>query len=131
MAKRETISDAIIISALLSCPTLEAAAQQCKLSIRQLYERRQNPDFVRKLTEAQTETLATTTRYLQYATGSAANVLVDIAESPGRPAQVRISAARTILEQATKFTEIVDVQGRLDALERQFSGGDDVDEDRD
>ena len=125
MAKRETISDEIIISALLSCPTLEAAAQQCKLSIRQLYERRQNPDFVRKLTEAQTEALATTTRYLQKATGSAANVLVDIAETPGRPAQVRISAARTILEQAAKFTEIVDVQARLEALERYAEGADD------
>ena len=125
MAKRESISDERIIAALLSCPTLEAAAQQCKLSIRQLYERRQNPDFVRKLTEAQTEALATTTRYLQYATGSAANVLVDIAETPGRPAQVRISAARTILEQAAKFTEIVDVQARLEALERYAEGADD------
>ena len=122
MAKRETISDEIIISALLSCPTLEAAAQQCKLSIRQLYERRQNPDFVRKLTEAQTEALATTTRYLQKATGSAANVLVDIAESPGRPAQVRISAARAVLDMAAKYTEAVDVQARLEALERYAEG---------
>lgn len=122
MAKRETISDEIIISALLSCPTLEAAAQQCKLSIRQLYERRQNPDFVRKLTEAQTEALATTTRYLQKATGSAANVLVDIAESLGRPAQVRISAARAVLDMAAKYTEAVDVQARLEALERYAEG---------
>ena len=125
MAKRETISDELIISALLSCPTLEAAAQQCKLSIRQLYERRQNPDFVRKLTEAQTEALATTTRYLQKATGSAANVLVDIAESPGRAAQVRISAARAVLDMAAKYTEAVDVQARLEALERYAEGGTD------
>ena len=125
MAKRETISDELIISALLSCPTLEAAAQQCKLSIRQLYERRQNADFVRKLTEAQTEALATTTRYLQKATGSAANVLVDIAESPGRPAQVRISAARAVLDMAAKYTEAVDVQARLEALERYAEGGTD------
>lgn len=123
MAKRETISDEIVISALLSCPTLEAAAQQCKLSIRQLYERRQNPDFVRKLTEAQDEALATTTRFLQKATGSAANVLVDIAESPGRPAQVRISAARAVLDMAVKYTEAVDVQARLEALERYAEGG--------
>ena len=122
MAKRETISDESIISALLSCPTLEAAAQQCKLSIRQLYERRQNADFVRKLTEAQTEALATTTRYLQKATGSAANVLVDIAESPGRPAQVRISATRAVLDMAAKYTEAVDVQARLEALERYAEG---------
>lgn len=122
MAKRETIADETIIAALLSCPTLEAAAQQCGLSVRQLYDRRQSAEFVQKLAEAQTEALATTTRYLQHATGSAANVLVNIAETPGRPAQVRISAARTILEQAAKFTEIVDVQSRLEALERYAKG---------
>ena len=104
---------------------MEATAEQCGLSIRQLYERRQNPDFVRKLTEAQTEALATTTRYLQKATGSAANVLVDIAESPGRPAQVRISAARAVLDMAAKYTEAVDVQARLEALERYAEGGTD------
>lgn len=125
MAKTRTISDEIIIAALLSCPTLEAAATQCGISVRQLYERRQNPDFVQKLTEAQTEALATTTRYLQHATGSAANVLVDIAETPGRPAQVRISAARAVLDMAAKFTEIVDVQARLEALERYAEGADD------
>lgn len=129
MAKR--INDEEIILALLTSPTFEMAARQCRLSVRQLFERRQDPAFVAKLRRAQAEALESTTRFLQSATGTAARVLAEIAESPGRPAQVRISAARTILEQATKFTEIVDVQGRLDALERQFSGGDDVDEDRD
>ena len=125
MAKTRTIPDETIIAALLSCPTLESAATQCGISVRQLFERRQNPDFVRKLTEAQAEALATTTRYLQYATGSAAATLLEIAESKVRPAQVRIAAARTILEQAAKYTETVDVQARLEALERYAEGADD------
>ena len=125
MAKRETVSDERIISALLACPTLEATAERCGLSVRQLFERRQNPDFVRKLTEAQAEALATTTRFLQHATGSAAATLLEIAESKVRPAQVRIAAARTILEQAAKYTEAVDVQARLEALERYAKGADD------
>ena len=123
MAKR--INDEEIILALLSSPTLEMAARQCRLSVRQLYERRQDPTFVDKLKQAQTEALENTTRFLQAATGTAARVLAEIAESPGRPAQVRISAARTILEQAAKFTEIVDVQARLEALERYAEGGTD------
>ena len=122
MAKTRTISDETIIAALLSCPTLEATAEQCGLSIRQLYDRRQNSDFVRKLKEAQAEALATTTRYLQRASGNAANVLAEIAESPGRPAQVRISAARAVLDMAAKYTEAVDVQARLEALERYAEG---------
>lgn len=123
MAKTRTIPDETIIAALLSCPTLESAATQCGLSVRQLFERRQNPDFVRKLTEAQDEALATTTRFLQKATGSAAATLLEIAESKVRPAQVRISAARAVLDMAAKFTEIVDVQARLEALERYAEGG--------
>ena len=123
MAKR--INDEEIVLALLSSPTLEMAARQCRLSVRQLYERRQDPAFVAKLKRARAEALESTTRFLQSATGIAARVLAEIAESPGRPAQVRISAARTILEQAAKFTEIVDVQGRLEALERYAEGGTD------
>lgn len=128
MAKR--INDEEIILALLSSPTLEMAARQCRLSVRQLYERRQDPTFVDKLKQAQAEALESTTRFLQSATGTAARVLAEIAESPGRPAQVRISAAKSILDMAVRYTETVDLQGRLDALERQFSGGDNVDEDR-
>lgn len=123
MAKR--INDEEIISALLTSPTLEMAARQCRLSVRQLFERRQDPAFVAKLKRARVEALESTTRFLQSATGTAARVLAEIAESPGRPAQVRISAARTILEQAAKFTDIVDVQSRLDALERYAEGGTD------
>ena len=38
---------------------------------------------------------------------------------------MRIAAARTILEQAAKYTETVDVQARLEALERYAEGADD------
>ena len=118
MAKRETVSDEIIISALLSCPTLEAAAQRCKLSIRQLYDRRQDPEFIRRLREAQTDALGDTCRYLQHSTGSAAAVLLEIAENRDENAQVRVTAARAILEQAAKFTETIDVLERLERLEQ-------------
>lgn len=125
MPKTKTIADETIIAALLSCSTLEVAANQCGISVRQLFERRQNPDFVRKLTEAQTEALATTTRYLQHATGSAAATLLEIAESTVKPAQVRVAAARTILDAAARYTEIVDYGARLDALERYAKGEED------
>lgn len=124
MAKTQTIPDETIISALLTCPTLDAAAQQCGLSVRQLYERRQAPGFEKKLRKAQSEALSDTARFLQYATGSAAAALLEIAESKVRPAQVRISAARTILEQAARYSEITDIQARLEALERYAEGAD-------
>lgn len=116
MAKTKTIADEIVISALLSCPTLEAAAAQCGLSIRQLYERRKNEDFARKLREAQTDALAGSVRYLQQHTATAAATLVEICEHGQE--QNRLTAARTLLDQAARLSEIADFAERLEAVER-------------
>lgn len=116
VAKRKTIPDEAVISALLSCPTLEAAATQCGLSVRQIYERRQSEDFVRKLREAQTDALEGTVRYLQQNTATAAETLVDICQNGQE--QNRLTAARTLLEQAARLSETVDFATRLEALER-------------
>lgn len=116
MAKTQTIPDETIISALLTCPTLDTAAQQCGLSVRQLYTRRQNPDFIRKLREAQGDALEGTVRYLQHSTATAASTLLEICQSGQE--QNRLTAARTLLDQAAKLTEVVDFSHRLEALER-------------
>lgn len=116
MAKKKTIADEIVISALLSCPTLEAAAAQCGLSVRQLYERRQSEDFTRKLREAQADALAGTVRYLQQNTATAASTLVEICEHGQE--QNRLTAARTLLDQAARLSEIADFAERLEALEQ-------------
>lgn len=116
MAKKKTIADEIIVSALLSCPTLEAAASQCGLSVRQLYERRQSEDFTRKLREAQADALAGTVRYLQQNTATAASTLVEIREHGQE--QNRLTAARTLLDQAARLSEIADFAERLEALEQ-------------
>ena len=123
MAKKKIIADEIIVSALLSCPTLEAAAAQCGLSVRQLYERRQSEDFTRKLREAQADALAGTVRYLQQNTATAASTLVEICENGSE--QNRLTAARTLLDQAVRLSEAVDFSRRLEALERLAGGGED------
>ena len=121
MAKRKTISDENIISALMSCPTLEAVADQCGLSVRQLYERRRSEDFTRKLREAQTDALAGAVRFIQKSTAIAAETLADICRNGQE--QNRLTAARTLLDQATRLTEIVDFAERLEAVERLTKGG--------
>ena len=118
VAKTKTISDEAVISALLSCPTWEAAAVQCRLSVRQLYERRQRPEFIQQLKAAQSNALSSAARYLQHSTGNAAAVLLEIAENQNENAQVRVTAARAILEQVARFTEVLDFAERLEALEQ-------------
>lgn len=117
MAKKRTISDETIISALLSCPTLEAAAAECGLSVRQLYERRQDPQFMKQLQEAQSAALAGTVRYLQHHTATAAQTLAELCQN-AQQEQTRLQAARALLEQAARLTETADFDRRLSELEQ-------------
>ena len=123
MAKRK-IADERLIAALLEAPTLDAAARLAGVSVRLLYKRRQDPEFSQKLKAAQAGALADTTRFLQHSTGRAALALVEIAENPEEPPAARVSAARALLEQAGRFTEISDFAERLAALEQMADKGD-------
>lgn len=116
MAKKRTIADETVLSALLSCPTLEAAAAECGLSVRQLYERRKDPQFMRQLQEAQSAALTGTVRYLQHHTATAAQTLAELCQN-AQQEQTRLQAARALLEQAARLTETVDFDRRLAALE--------------
>ena len=117
MAKKRTIADETVLSALLSCPTLEAAAAECGLSVRQLYERRKDPQFMRQLQEAQSAALAGTVRYLQHHTATAAQTLAELCQN-AQQEQTRLQAARALLEQAARLTETVDFDRRLSELEQ-------------
>lgn len=116
--KRKTIPDSAVIAAMLTSPTLTTAAEQCGLSVRQIHTRRQHPEFIQQLKAAQSDALNSAARYLQHSTGNAAAVLLEIAENQNENAQVRVTAARAILEQAARFTEILDFSERLEALEQ-------------
>lgn len=107
---------------MLTAPTLDAAAKQCGLSVRQLYDRRQAPEFAQKLREAQAEALGSTVRFLQNHTATAAETLVDICQN-GQQEQTRLIAARVILEQTARLSETVDFAERLAALEESSGGG--------
>lgn len=124
MSRTKVVSDECVIAALLSTPTLDAAAQQCGLSVRQLYTRRKSPDFIRKLREAQGNALEGAVRYLQHSTATAASTLLEICQSGQE--QNRLTAARTLLDQAAKLTEVVDFSRRLEALERMEAEGDET-----
>lgn len=120
---KKKVDDDRLIAALLANPTMGAAAAAAGVGKTTLYERRRDPAFVERLREAQRAALGDTTRFLQYSTGSAAAALLEIAENTSENSQVRVIAARTILEQAAKFTEIVDYAERLEAVERMTREG--------
>ena len=117
MARRKVVTDETIVAALMENSTLDTAAKQCGLSIRQLYDRRQDPEFIKRLREAQSAALGGTVRYLQANTATAAETLVDICQN-GTQEQNRLNAARVLLEQAARLSEVADFAERLEALEQ-------------
>lgn len=116
---RRKIEDEKIISALLSNTTVNSAADEIGCNPSVIYARRKDATFLRKLQQAQDDALSGTVRYLQSSMATAAETLVDISL---RERANRLTASRTILEQAARLTETVDVVERLHKIEAIMGG---------
>lgn len=117
---RRKIEDEKIISALLSNTTVNGAASAIGCNPSVIYARRKDDAFLRKLQQAQDDALSGTVRYLQSSMTTAAETLVDISKNGSE--QNRLTASRTILEQAARLTETVDIVERLHKIEA-ITGG--------
>lgn len=85
----------------------------------------QDPEFVRRYQEAFRHMLQDATRQAQQAISPALSTLREVVEDEKQPAQARVQAARTILDQALKFTELSNVLGRIAKL--QEMAGENID----
>lgn len=78
----------------------------------------QDQEFLSRYREAFGNLVQDATRQAQQAIAPALSTLREVVEDEEQPAQVRIQAARTILDNALKFTEISDLLERIENLER-------------
>lgn len=116
---RKTISHEEIISALLSTRSISEASAKLGILPRTIYNRMKNDDFKRLYAEARKRILRATTEHLQKMTGSAVSVLADIMLDASLPANTRIYSATSILQYASKYTELNDILERIEALEEE------------
>ena len=112
------ISDEKVISALLRCPTVKAAAAESKLSLRQIFDRLKQPEFKAMYDAARREVLEQTTASLQGVLSDAMLKLWEIGNDPENAPQVQINAIEAFIRNLLKLTEQTDIIKRLDALER-------------
>jgi hypothetical protein len=106
-----------LIAALLAQPTIEAAAKSAGISVATARRWMNAPSFREQYREARREAMRQTTGRLQAAALEAVDALCKV-QRGGESESARVSAARTILEQALKAADLEDVQQRLDALEQ-------------
>jgi len=106
-----------LVAALLSYPTIEAAAKSAGVSATTAWRWMKMPEFQAAYREARREAMRQTTARLQEAAAESVDALREIQRS-GESESARVSAARTILEQSIKAVDLEDVQARLEALEK-------------
>jgi len=111
------------IAALLAEPTIDAAAKLTGVGERTLRRWLQRPDFAARYADARRALVDNAVRDLQAATGEAVRVLQDVAGNPQTPPAARVAAARTILAEAYRGTELFDLGVRIAKLEQTIEKG--------
>lgn len=106
------------ILALLSEPTIQAAAKAAKMSERQVYTWLKEPTFAAAYREARAQAVSQAVARLQQASSEAVDTLQTVLADPAAPAPAKVNAAKIILDVAIKGTELEQIKQRLDELER-------------
>jgi len=104
--------------ALLSEPTMEAAAKKAGISISTLSRWMELAEFQEKYRQPRRDSVTTATTALQRHAAGAVATLAQVMGDPTAPSAVRVSAARIVLELAYRAVEIEDIQERLSRLEQ-------------
>ena len=110
--------DETIIAALLSTPTVKAAAVKAGIGETQLRARLRDPEFNEKYKTARRELLQESTNALQTHLQTAVQVLYDVMTVTEASQQTRVNAAEAVIRNNLKMTEQTDILTRLDELER-------------
>ena len=105
------------VGALLTARTIAEAAAAVGCSARTGERWARLPAVQSALRDAQGEALAQTARRAFAALSMALDVLQNIMADPGAPTGARVSAARCVLESASRIFALQDLTARVEALE--------------
>lgn len=107
------------ISALLTSPTVKAAAECCGVSVATLQRWQQLPEFSTAYRLARRRVIDQATGQLTRASVDAVAVLSEVMHGEAQPGAVRVSAAKAVLDYAYKSYELEELVARVAALEEQ------------
>ena len=106
-----------LMSALLTAPSLAAAAQHAGLSEVIAWRWLKDATFQANYREARRAVVQHAIAQVQHATGEAVETLRSVMQDLEAPASARVSAAKAMLETALKGIEIDDLAARMAVLE--------------
>ncbi len=110
------------LAALLTHANVRDAAAEAKVSEATLWRFLRDPAFSARYKQARREITDHLIARLQADSVRAAKILMDVAEDVSAHAGARVSAARTIIEQALRGAELRDLVERIAVLEAVGKG---------
>ena len=112
------------IIALLEQPSIQKAATVAGIGETTLHRWLNDKAFKDSFRAAKQQIVTQAISRLQSISGKAVTALVDILDDKNHPPSTRVTAAKAVLEMATKFIEIQDLQHRLEEIEKALKNGD-------
>ncbi len=106
--------------ALLDCGEIKRAAELSGVNESTLWRWLQSPEFQSRYRSARRQLVETAIAQLQSDCTIAVRVLREVAEDKQAPASSRVAAAKTILEQSIGAIELMDLQERVEMLEKSL-----------
>ena len=119
MAKEKAISDEQIIAALLDNGTIRAAAQAAGISERTLYDRMNKGEFQALYKAAKADLIRAAVLNINRQLQAAIDTVVEVMQDPDNNAAVRLQAAQTILNNAGKFAQRLQVDETSVLIQRE------------
>jgi hypothetical protein len=106
-----------LISALLTAPSLAAAAQTAGIGGVTAWRWLKQPSFQAAYREARREVVQHAIAQIQRASTEAVETLRNVMQDAEAPASSRVAAARVVLDMSLRAVEIEDLEQRVGALE--------------
>ena len=122
MAK--TISDEVIISSLISNGTIKAAAAAIGISERSIYDRMSSGDFKALYKSAKADVVRKAIFELNNQLGAAVETVVSIMQDDEINPAIRLQAAQTILNNANKFSERLNIDENSVSVQKESNAFD-------
>lgn len=107
-----------LLTALLTESTVEKAALKAGIAKSTAFKYLKDNDFKERLLDKKREVMAQVTNQLQRQALEAVKVLSDIMTDEKAPEYARISAAKSVLDNAYKGLDLEDIQVRLSKIEQ-------------
>lgn len=114
------------MAALLTSSTQAEAADKAGLSERTIRSYLSDPGFAAEYAQRRQELLTAATAQLQQSLAAAVAALRDILQDDENSATARIAAAKVLLENGLKYSELCDLFRRMEAVENALKQGEDI-----